>query len=102
MNRYEKEALADIQAQTSARLEGLGLALSKLMDEGLPVGKRPRLSRRIRTSLGMYRAVEAATRLLGALIVLKAIPLDESTESVILDNEDKAVGALLELVEAMK
>lgn len=101
MNRYEKEALADIQANSDKRLEALTGTIAKLMDD-LPVGTRPRLSRRIKSGIGMYRAVDASRRLYEALCALKAMPSTPDTDDLILDLEDRAGGALFELVEALK
>lgn len=103
MNKYEKEALADIQSATDQKMVDLGRTVGKLVDAAmLPLGKRPRLSRRIRSGMGMYRTTDAARRLYEAMCALKAIPSTEDTDEVIAELEDRAAAALFELVEATR
>ena len=102
MNRYQREALAEIQAKSDARMLRLAAGLSKVMGELPPLGKRPRLSRRLQAGRGILEATRNARRLYEALREIQITELNSDTEERLSALEDDAVAALTALVEDMK
>lgn len=101
MNRYQREALAEIQAKSDARLLRLAAGLRDVLSD-LPVGKRPRLSSRLMVSHRFPEAIRNARRLYEALREIDITEPSAANDEEIARLEDEATAALTALVEDMK